>query len=319
MRKYSLKVRIILFALLMAFIFPGYTNSIEFKENVDFGDIDKDHFVYDKAGVYTASEEKKLQKMCEQVGEKLGLDIIIVTTNNLGYGNGYASDSKIDWYESQYAEAFYLKGGFDDGILYLLDMNYDGIYVTRSGFAEVYLDNGDHEEILDAIWDDFLDYDYYDAAKSFVNKVEDIVGPRLKDKEFQALKQAWEDGNYKYYDEFYMDYKTDIREAHKENLFTPFRSFTTCLIAGAIIGVITVIIILFNSGSKMTAGAKTYLKSGSFRLLQRFDRYTHTTKHSYRVNTSSGGGGGGGGGFSSSHRSSFGGSSRSFSGGGRRR
>ena len=317
MRKYSLKIKLVLFVLLMAFTFPGYT--ISFDEDVYFGEVDKDHFVYDQAGVYTASEEKKLQKLCEKVGDKLGLDIVIVTTANLGFGDAYASDSKIDWYESQYAEAFYLNGGFDDGILYLLDMQYDGIYVTRTGMAEVYMDDGDREEILDAIWDDFLDYDYYEAAESFVDKVEDIVEPRLKDKEFKALKEAWEAGGYKYYDEFYRDYKTAIREAHKENLFTPFRSMKRCLLCGAIVGAIAVIIVLFNSGSKMTAGARTYMKSGSFRLLQRFDRYTHTTTHSYKVDTTPSGGGGGGGGFSSSHRSSFGGRSRSFSGGGRRR
>ena len=318
MRKYSLKIRLLLFVLLIAFIFPGYT--ITFEEDVDFGKVDKDHFVYDRAGVYSDREEKKLQEKCEKLGEELGLDIIIVTTNNLGFGNGYASDSTIDMYESKYAEAFYLNGGFDDGILYLLDLDYDGIYVIRSGMAEVYIDNADNEQILDAIWDDFLDYDYYDAALSFIREVDDIVSPRINDEEFRELREAWEDGDYKYYDEFYMDYRTAIRDAHEDTLFTPFRSIGNCILIGGIIGIITVIIILCNSGSKMTVGARSYIKSGSLRLLQRFDRYTHTTTHSYRINTSSGGGGGrSGGGFSSSHRSSFGGRSRSFSGGGRRR
>ena len=315
MSKYSLKIRLILFVLLMALVFPGYT--ISFDEEMDFGEVDKEHFVYDQADVYTASEERKLQKMCEKVGDKLGLDIIIVTTYNLGFDDNFPSDSTVDWYESQYAEAFYLNGGFDDGILYLLDLDYDGIYVTRSGLAEVYMDDGDHEAILDAIWEDFLDYDYYDAAVSFVDEVEDIVGPRIKDKQFQELKEAWEEGDYEYYSDFYMDYRSSIKEAHKDTMFTPFKSLKNCLLGGAVVGIIAVIIALVSSGSKMTAGSRTYMKSGSFRLLQRFDRYTHTTTHSYKVESNSGGGGGGG--FSSSHRSSFGGSSRSFSGGGRRR
>ena len=315
MSKYSFKIRLILFVLLMALVFPGYT--ISFDEEMDFGEVDKEHFVYDQADVYTASEERKLQKMCEKVGDKLGLDIIIVTTYNLGFDDNFPSDSTVDWYESQYAEAFYLNGGFDDGILYLLDLDYDGIYVTRSGLAEVYMDDGDHEAILDAIWEDFLDYDYYDAAVSFVDEVEDIVGPRIKDKQFQELKEAWEEGDYEYYSDFYMDYRSSIKEAHKDTMFTPFKSLKNCLLGGAVVGIIAVIIALVSSGSKMTAGSRTYMKSGSFRLLQRFDRYTHTTTHSYKVESNSGGGGGGG--FSSSHRSSFGGSSRSFSGGGRRR
>lgn len=315
MRKYNLKIRLILFVLLITLIFPGYT--ISFDEEVDFGEVDKDHFVYDQADVYTSSEEKKLQKMCEEVGDKLGLDIIIVTAYELGFDDEYPSDGTVDWYESQYAEAFYLNGGFDDGILYLLDLEYDGIYVTRSGFAEVYMDNGDHEVILDAIWDDFLDYDYYDAAVSFVDEVEDIVAPRIKDEEFNELKEAWEEGDYEDYGDFYYDYRTTIKEAHKDTMFTPFKSFGTCLLGGLVVGAIAAIIVLLSAGSKMTAGSRTYMKNGSFKLLQRFDRYTHTTTHSYKVESNSGGGGGGG--FSSSHRSSFGGSSRSFSGGGRRR
>ena len=317
MKKYSLKIRLILCTLLMALVFPGYT--IKFDEDVDFGEVDKDHFVYDRANVYSASEEKKLQKMCEEASNKLGLDIIIVSTDNLGFDDDYASDGTIDWYESQYAEAFYLNGGFDDGILYLLDLDYDGIYVTRSGLAEVYIDDGDHEQILDAIWDDFLDYDYYDAAVSFVDEVEDIVGPRVNDKDFEELSDAWEEGNYEYYDDFYVDYKSVIRDAHKDNLFTPFRSLGNCFLISVVIGIITVIIIIASAGSKMTAGARTYMKSGSFKMLQRFDRYTHTTTHSYTIDTTPSGGGGGGTGFSSSHRSSIGGRSRSFSGGGRRR
>ena len=102
----------------MALVFSGYTYEIE--GNFNFGEADSDYYVYDYANEYSADEEKELQKLCEKVGKKLGLDIIIVTTNDLGYGNGYASDSTIDMYERNYAEAFYLNGGFGDGILYLL-------------------------------------------------------------------------------------------------------------------------------------------------------------------------------------------------------
>ena len=319
MRKYGFKIKLVLCTMLMALVFSGYTVS-PFDEEVDFGEVDKDHFVYDLADAYSNSEEQKLQEKCEKIGKKLGLDIIVVTTDNLGFDDDYPSDGTIDWYESQYSEAFYLNGGFDDGILYLLDLDYDGIYVTRSGFGEVYIDDADNEEILDAIWEDFLDYDYYDAAVSFIDEVEDIVAPRLKDDEFEDLKDEWEDGGYVYYDDFYIDYRDVIKEAHEDNLFTPFRSFGTCLLVGMVIGGIVVIIVLVSHGSNMTAGSRTYMKSGSFRMLQRFDRYTHTTTHSYTVQTTNNSSGGGfGGGISSSHRSSFGGSSRSFSGGGRRR
>lgn len=310
MRGLGLKNKLVFLMSVMAFVFAGYTNAEAV--DYDFGEVDSEHYVYDFADEYSDSEEKELQKLCEKVGKKLGLDIIIVTTDDLGQGQGYASDSVIDRYEREYAEAFYLNGGFGDGILYLLDIDYDGIYVTRSGLAEVYIDDDDHEEILDAIWDDFLDYCYYDAAESFVDAVEDIVAPRLKDDEFVELKDAWVDGGYVYYDEFFNDYTDEIIEAHEEHFFTPFKNPLLCIGVGAVIGLIVVIIAVCSSGTKSAVNKRTYLKDGSFKVLQQYDRYTHTTTHSYKVNSSSGGGSGG---RSSSHRSG----GRSFSGGGRRR
>lgn len=314
MKRFSIKLRLLLGVMLMAFIFPGYT--YEYDKDFGFGEIDKEQYVYDYAGVYDEDEEEELQELCEKIGKKLDLDIIILTSSDLGFGDDYVSDSVIDSYERQYAETFYLSGGFDDGILYLLDLDYDGIYVTRSGMAEVYMDDGDHEKIRDEIWEEFLDYDYFDAAEAFVDEVEDIVAPRLKDKEFIDLKEAWDEGEYVYYDDFLSDYHSEIKEAHKENLFTVFKNPFMCIMVGAVIGLITIIIALVSSGTHMKANSRTYMKNGSFRILQRFDRYTHTTTRSYKVESTSGGGSGG---LSSSHRSSFGGSSRSFSGGGRRR
>lgn len=314
MKRFSIKLRLLIGVMLMAFIFPGYT--YEYDKDFGFGEIDKEQYVYDYAGVYDEDEEEELQELCEKIGKKLDLDIIILTSSDLGFGDDYVSDSVIDSYERQYAETFYLSGGFDDGILYLLDLDYDGIYVTRSGMAEVYMDDGDHKKIFDEIWEEFLDYDYFDAAEAFVDEVEDIVAPRLKDKEFADLKEAWDEGEYVYYDDFLSDYRSEIKEAHKENLFTVFKNPFMCIMVGAVIGLITIIIALVSSGTHMKANSRTYMKNGSFRILQRFDRYTHTTTRSYKVESSSGGGSGG---LSSSHRSSFGGSSRSFSGSGRRR
>ena len=312
MRRVSLKIRLLLCSMLMAAVFSGYTTNID--KDFGFGEIDDKQYVYDYADEYTDSEEEKLQKKCEEVGKELGLDIIIVTTRDLGYDDPFASDSKIDWYESQYAESFYENGGFGDGVLYLLDLDFDGIYVVESGLAELYIDDEDHEEILNAIWDDFVDYDYYDAANSFIGEVDDIVSKRLKDKEFKELKEAWEEGGYVYYDEFAADYYDEIEEAREEHLFTPFKDWKLCLGIGAIIGAVVVLIAIYTSSTRSATSSRTYMKNGSFQLLQQFDRYTHTTTSSYKVNSSSGGGGGG---RSSSHRSSSGG--RSFSGGGRRR
>ena len=135
MRRLSLKLRLLICSVLMAAVFSGYTNEID--KDFGFGEIDNKQYVYDYADEYTDSEEKKLQKKCEKLKEELGLDIILVTTNDLGYNDPYASDSTIEYYESQYAESFYLNGGYGDGILYLLDLDYDGIYCFHLILPEI--------------------------------------------------------------------------------------------------------------------------------------------------------------------------------------
>ena len=117
------------------------------------------------------------------------------------------------------------------------------------------------------------------------------------------------------YDEFANDYYDEIEEAHKDHLFTPFKDLKLCLGIGAVIGAVVTLIAAYTSNTRSATSSKTYMKDGSFNILQQYDNFTHTTTHSYKVNTSSGGSGG----RSSSHRSSSGGRSRSFSGGGRRR
>ena len=97
MRRFRLKLNLFLCIMLMAVVFSGYTTYID--KEFDFGEVDNKQYIYDYAGEYSDSEEQKLQKKCEELKEELGLDIILVTTNDLGYNDPYASDSTIEYYE----------------------------------------------------------------------------------------------------------------------------------------------------------------------------------------------------------------------------
>lgn len=314
MRKNIFKKIALLSSLVMASaLMSGYT-PVEGDGHPDNWDIDNTQFVYDYADVFSNDEELKLQDRAEKLGAELGLDLIIVSTKDIGReANSSLSDSTMDRYEREYAEGFYLEGGYDDGILYLIDEHLEGVYLVRSGMAEVYLDDGDHETLLDAVWEQFEVYDYYDSAEAFLDTVEDIVGDRKDDSDFEKLEEAWNEGGYVYYDEFWADYSSDIKEAHEDSIFTPFKNPLLCLGIGAVVAFISVLIMCFSSSTKMTANSKTYMKQGSFNVLHRFDRFTHTTTTTRKVQSSSSSGGGSG--RSSSHRSG----GRSFSGGGRRR
>lgn len=304
MRKSILKKLAVLSVMIVtSALFCGYT-SVKGTGHPDEWDIDNTQFVYDYADVFTDDEELTLQEMCDDIGNELELDIMIVSATDLG-----------GMHESQYAERFYLAGGYDDGILYLIDLEHDGIYVIRSGLAEVFIDDYDSEYILDEIWKQYEDYDYYESAEVFVEVVDDLVGTKKNDSQFEELEDAWNDGGYVYYDDFWAVYGDDISEAYDESIFTSFKNPLVSMAVAAVIALIAVLIMCISTNAKMTVDSNTYMKRSSFLLRHRFDRFMHTTTRSYRVSSSSGGSGGGSRGHSSSHRSG----GRSFSGGGRRR
>jgi len=298
------KLALLSTVLVTSTLFCGYT-SVKGTGHPDEWDIDNTQFVYDYADVFTDDEELKLQEMCDETGNELGLDIMIVSATDLGGMN-----------EKKYSEQFYLAGEYGDGILYLIDLEHDGMYVVRSGLAEVYIDEVDAKTIEDAIWDEYLDYKYYNSADAFVDAVDDIVGPRKNDSEFQKLEDAWNEGGYVDYDVFWAVYGNDISEAYEESIFTSLKNPFISMAIAAVVALIAVLIMCSSSSAKMTVDSNTYMKKSSLLIRHRFDRFTHRTTKSYRVDTSSDGSSGGRSrGHSSSHRSG----GRSFSGGGRRR
>lgn len=304
MRKNILKKMALLSTFVMTSMFvSGYT-PVEGNGNPDEWNIDNTQFVYDYGDVFSSDEELELQKLCESTGKELGLDIVIVSATDLGGMN-----------EMNYADDFYDYGGYSEsGILYLIDLDHDGVWVSTSGLAMVYIDDYDVETIIDALWVGFEKYDYMESAEDFVDTVDDIVAERKSDSDFKELEELWYEGEYDDYEDFKAKYSDEIYEAYEESFFTPFKNIFMCMGVGAIIALIAVLVMCISSGTKMTAGSKTYMRSGSFNILHRFDRFTHTTTTTRKVNTSSGSGGSRG--HSSSHRSSSG---RSHGGGGRRR
>lgn len=69
---------------------------------------------------------------------------------------------------------------------------------------------------------------------------------------------------------------------------------------GLLVGTIVVLILVKNSGGKMTTNGKTYMNKSFSELIGRRDIYTHTTYVRTRKSSSSGSGRGGGGGHSHS-------------------
>ena len=304
MKKYFKNIVVGMIATTLAISICGFKH-VSGGGNPEDWEFDNTQYVFDYAEVLTDDEELELQSRCEKLSKKLDMDIVILSAKDRG-----------DKTDAEYADDFYDYGGYkESGILYLIDEDDGGgVYISTCGLAMVYLDDYDIEDLIDAVWDEFANYDYFGSAEDYLKYVEDVIGDRKKQNAFEKLEDAWYEGEYDDYEDFWYDYDDEIYDAFEGNLFTGLQNVGVCFLIALIVAAVSVLIMCISSSAKVTVNSRTYMENGSFKLLHQFDRYTHTTTTSHKVDTSSGGGGSRGG--SSSHRSSSG---RSHGGGGRRR
>lgn len=281
-KRFKISVLFIVAAVYM--MFCGYTKQFDETQNK----------VYDDAQLFTADEIDTLQKMCVGSAEGTKLDIAVATVDDT---NGKSS--------MKYAEDFYDDNGLGydqgaSGLILLIDMDNREIYISTAGIAIQYFNDDDIEDILTDL-DDYMAYgDYYNAAVTYVNDVVSHVS-YINDRYYSDV-EPWFEGDYE-------DFK-DYEDAPGKTIFA--NPLIDLLIALAISAVI-VAIMSFNSKSKMTVDANTYINRNEFDIHRSMDTYLRTsvTKHKISSSGSSGSGHRSG----SHHRSSSG---RSHGGGGHR-
>lgn len=266
--------------------------------------------VFDDGELLTAEEEERLQELCIETAKKTELDIVVVTTSDLGYKSAMS-----------YADDFYDEGkyGYEyeygSGVLFLIyedPYSDEGeVYISTAGLGILYIDDYDVETILDAGWDDFAyDREYYNCFTRMIEKTEYIVEHFEHLKGTEEVLEAWYDGEYRYYEEFIYDYDKTGREPNF------FSCFIMCGGAAILVAGIAVLVMNGTYKNKMTVSGGTYFRKNSFKMNSNYDNFIRTDVTRVRIESSSGSGGGGGRSGGSSHRSSGG---RSHGGGGRRR
>ncbi len=121
--------------------------------------VDTDDKVYDFANLFSDSEENKLYNDIYKYTNKTSYEAVIVTT--------YDNNGK---HVEDYAMDFYEDNGFrEDGIIFVIDMLDRGYTMMVHGAAiDTYTDN-DIDYILDELYYDMADGDYYDAASNFLS------------------------------------------------------------------------------------------------------------------------------------------------------
>lgn len=131
--------------------------------------------VYDKAALFTDEEVRKLEKDIADMKERIGYDVVIVTTDYVPL-NGTSME---------YADDFYDNGDFGvgagkSGVLFLIDMDNREIWISTCGEMIGILTDEKIDKILDRVYPSMPNGAYYSAAKQFLVQTEKCVNPPSK-------------------------------------------------------------------------------------------------------------------------------------------
>ncbi len=211
----------------------------------------------DDADLLSSYEESSLLSELDQISEKHGMDIVVVTTQSLGGKSA-----------QDYADDFYDYNGYaDDGVLLLLSMDEREWHISTTGYG------------ITAITDAGLDY------------IADCFVPYLSDGDYAAGFGVYAE----LCDEFIAKAKSgnayDIGNLPKE----PFSAGASLLVSLGI-GFVIALIVTGSMKSQLKsvrsqARADSYLKSDSLKLTEKRDLflYRNVSKRAKPKETSSGG------------------------------
>lgn len=240
--------------------------------------------VYDDAGLLSTSELSDLEDMCITYGEDAGINIFILTNNDSN-----AVDGEI------YLENFYdgnLDGTYTDSVLLLVDMYHRDVVFEAYGNAQTYLHSQRGDVIIKKVSPYLTNADYTTAFELYIEKsaayMKDTSDPNYS----RDYSTAIEGGN-----------NTSTEESILMNIWLQ-------LGVAIVIGAITVGVMAYNAGGRMTVGGNTYMDQNHSGLIGRRDDYIRTTVTRVRKpkeNKSGGGFTGGVSGGGNSHSTSRGG------------
>jgi uncharacterized protein len=223
--------------------------------------------IYDKAGLLSTDEVKELDELCIKDGDEAGIEIMILTHNDpdAEYAETYIED-----FEDSLPKA--------DRVILLIDMANRKSYIEGYGLAATYIHSHRIDEIIDAIRSPLSNGDYLTAFKKYI--------------ELSANCMT---------DDSYIDTEHNYSSNDTDNLLS---AWWFQLIASLAVGTVTVGIMVYNFGGRITAGGDTYMDDSHSGLIGRKDNYIRTRITKIRKPKDSNSSGGGfRGGISSSGRS----------------
>lgn len=263
--------------------------------------------IYDEAGLLNQDEIDELNELANQIGALRETDIIILTSDN---------PENID--VELLTENFYDERapGFDkthgNAVILTLDMNNREVYLAGFYKAETYLDNDRLDEIRSQITPDLANGDYKLAFQTYI----ETAGSYLESLPEVKPDVTNENNSYKppvqtptYVTDPYVTPRPELNSGSNHLFYNTWFQLAVSLIIGAV----SVAVMAYRSGGRVTVNSSTYEEAHTSGILDSRDDYLHTTVTKQKIernkNNSSGGGSSGGGGMTSgghSHSSSRG-------------
>lgn len=265
--------------------------------------------IYDYAGLLTETEKEELENLSKEYGENAGIEIFVLTHND--------EDST---YPEKYIEDFEDQLPAGDRVYFLYDMYRGEIFMEGYGLAETYIHSKRIDKIFDLVADDLKSGNYYDAFENYIIQSADYMKDDSElnydhNYTYDSTPEGFDPDNEYSYDDYDYD-KYYKAERLKDNMFF---NIWFQLIVSVIIGAVVVIILAYNSGGRMTAGANDYVDRSRPGLIGCRDQYIRSTVTKRRKPTTDSGSGHKSGGFNSSgFRGGTSSGGRSHSSGGRK-
>ncbi|HHV13293.1 MAG TPA: hypothetical protein GXX75_23760 [Clostridiales bacterium] len=268
--------------------------------------IDTYQHVYDEAGLLSTDEIADLEELCKSYGDDAGLEIMILTHNDSAAP--YAED---------YIEDFEDQLPVGDRVYILVDMYNRVVFMEGYGKAETYIHSKRIDSIIDEITPDLSGGNYYNAFVTYIERSAAYMSDDSElnyDHDYTAdTPQSNNPGAPNYDETWPSDYNSSASKA--ANILS---NVWIQLLAAVIIAGITVAVMAYNSGGKMTAGAGNYVDQSHSGLIGRRDDYIRTTVTRVRKPQNNNNNHGGGGFNSSGFRGGVSSGGRSHSSGGGR-
>lgn len=258
--------------------------------------------VYDKAGLLSTDQVSSLEDLCMVYEASAGIEIMILT-----------HDDPNAVYAEDYIEDFEDQMPVGDRVYLLLDMQNRDVFMEGYGRCEIYIHSKRIAVIIDEITPDLSAGNYYDAFATYIERSAAYMSDDSElnyDSDYSVNQPQSTNPNAPNYDATWPDNYSSKSQA--ESLLS---NLWFQLAISMIIGAVTVGIMAYNSGGRMTTGGATYMDPNNSGLIGRRDDYIRTQVTRIRKpqnNNNNGRGGFNAGGF----RGGVSGGGRSHSSGG---